>query len=182
MIIASRTPEGWSNDCPVCGADVVIEPSQPFGDAPCPCCGSLLWFCNEAADAVFRTADSAVPRTNLIVRVMEGLDVSYREAVRLVGSRGQVGDSDDLVDSPTPIGPGYVGDDDVLTSSQIRQRYPDRWVLIENPVQHDGEPGFSGRVRFHGVDRDEVHHAARELCCTDVGYIFTGELPELIAL
>ena len=44
MPIASRTPEGWPNRCPICGADVWIDPSQPPGDAPCPKCGHLLWF------------------------------------------------------------------------------------------------------------------------------------------
>lgn len=41
---SSRTPEGVPNRCPVCGAEVCIEPSVPPGDAPCPCCGHLLWF------------------------------------------------------------------------------------------------------------------------------------------
>lgn len=44
MRISSRTPEGSPNHCPVCGSDVRIEPSAPFGDAPCPNCGTLLWF------------------------------------------------------------------------------------------------------------------------------------------
>jgi anti-anti-sigma factor len=44
MIISSRTPEGQPNHCPVCGADLKIEPSDPAGDAPCPQCGHLLWF------------------------------------------------------------------------------------------------------------------------------------------
>src|SRR5947209_13760658 len=44
MPIASRTPEGWPNRCPVCGAEIRIDPSQPPGDAPCPRCGQLVWF------------------------------------------------------------------------------------------------------------------------------------------
>jgi hypothetical protein len=44
MEIASRTPEGMPNRCPVCGNEVKIEPSMPVGDAPCPHCGTLLWF------------------------------------------------------------------------------------------------------------------------------------------
>jgi acyl carrier protein len=44
--ISSRTPEGAFNHCPVCHADIFIEPSQPSGDAPCPKCGHLLWFLN----------------------------------------------------------------------------------------------------------------------------------------
>jgi hypothetical protein len=44
MIVSSRTPEGAPNHCPVCNQDVCLEPSVPPGDAPCPHCGSLLWF------------------------------------------------------------------------------------------------------------------------------------------
>jgi len=44
MLPSSRTPEGSPNRCPVCGNQVRIEPSTPPGDAPCPCCGHLLWF------------------------------------------------------------------------------------------------------------------------------------------
>ena len=44
MVVSSRTPEGTPNRCPVCGSEVLIEPSGPFGDAPCPRCGALLWF------------------------------------------------------------------------------------------------------------------------------------------
>jgi acyl carrier protein len=42
--IASRTPEGDPNTCPICHGVIWIEPSQPSGDAPCPSCGALLWF------------------------------------------------------------------------------------------------------------------------------------------
>ncbi|HEV7225506.1 MAG TPA: acyl carrier protein [Pirellulales bacterium] len=42
--ISSRTPEGRPNRCPVCGGEICIEPSLPPGDAPCPQCGTLLWF------------------------------------------------------------------------------------------------------------------------------------------
>jgi acyl carrier protein len=44
MTISSRTPEGDPNRCPICGNRVQIESSKPFGDAPCPSCGHLLWF------------------------------------------------------------------------------------------------------------------------------------------
>src|SRR4051812_13370004 len=43
-MISSRTPEGWSNRCPVCGQRLRICPSWPTYDAPCPRCGSLVWF------------------------------------------------------------------------------------------------------------------------------------------
>lgn len=44
MDISTRTPEGLPSRCPICGKDVIINPSVPPGDAPCPHCGSLLWF------------------------------------------------------------------------------------------------------------------------------------------
>jgi len=47
----SRTPEGKPNQCPVCGASLNPEPSQPAGDATCPNCGSLVWFPANDADA-----------------------------------------------------------------------------------------------------------------------------------
>src|SRR6266496_150438 len=43
-MIASRTPEGDPNRCPVCGKDCRLEPSLPARDGPCPHCGHLLWF------------------------------------------------------------------------------------------------------------------------------------------
>jgi hypothetical protein len=49
MNISSRTPEGDPNRCPVCGNDLRVEPSRPPGDAPCPSCGTLLWFAIRAA-------------------------------------------------------------------------------------------------------------------------------------
>lgn len=44
MLPSSRTPEGDRGRCPVCQAIVRMEPSSPTRDAPCPCCGSLIWF------------------------------------------------------------------------------------------------------------------------------------------
>jgi len=43
-MISSRTPEGEHGECPVCGLGVNLDPSLFYGDAPCPACGSLLWF------------------------------------------------------------------------------------------------------------------------------------------
>ena len=50
MNISSRTPEGEPNHCPVCGSEVRTEPSRPLGDAPCPVCGTLLWFKQAAGE------------------------------------------------------------------------------------------------------------------------------------
>lgn len=61
MNVSSRTPEGNGACCPVCGHAVCVEPSQPTGDVPCPCCGTLLWCSggsprSEAAGVPVQTA------------------------------------------------------------------------------------------------------------------------------
>lgn len=68
MTVSSRTPEGEPGRCPVCGHAVRVEPSRPFGDAPCPACGTLLWF---AGPRFFDPADAA-----LVDRLAERLGVS----------------------------------------------------------------------------------------------------------
>jgi len=67
MIISSRTPEGTPNECPVCQKTLCIEPSSPVGDAPCPHCGSLLWFVNlGSAIRVFSHEDIPADKRKLI--------------------------------------------------------------------------------------------------------------------
>lgn len=51
---ASRTPEGQSGACPVCGHAFYTDPAYPMGDAPCPNCGTLLWFDDEVKDIVIQ--------------------------------------------------------------------------------------------------------------------------------
>jgi hypothetical protein len=48
MVIASRTPEGDPNRCPVCGNALKLEPSIDTRDGPCPHCGHLLWFAHAS--------------------------------------------------------------------------------------------------------------------------------------
>lgn len=65
MIPSSRTPEGRSRSCPVCGKHLVIEPSMPGGDAPCPHCGVLLWF-HPLSRVITETHDDSVFSKNWI--------------------------------------------------------------------------------------------------------------------
>jgi hypothetical protein len=58
MTISSRTPEGESKRCRVCGKEPIVDPSTyPTRDAPCPHCGSLLLF-GSPADASTTTRPS----------------------------------------------------------------------------------------------------------------------------
>ena len=71
MTISSRTPEGSPNHCPICGNQVCIEPSLPVGDAPCPACGSLLWFIERDEEVLFFDPELS----GLLERVAERLGV-----------------------------------------------------------------------------------------------------------
>jgi acyl carrier protein len=84
MTISSRTPEGSPNCCPMCGQHFYIEPSRPFGDAPCPACGTLLWFVQVNDDFLLYDANTK----DLIERVATRLGVSPSEFLS-----GQFGES-----------------------------------------------------------------------------------------
>jgi hypothetical protein len=80
MTISSRTPEGQPNHCPVCDANVCIDPSPLFGDATCPNCGSLLWFLNvERQSHVFDRSRSRGIRDRVIAIVARQLGVNPDE-------------------------------------------------------------------------------------------------------
>lgn len=69
-VISSRTPEGSPNRCPVCGAEVRIEPSRPSGDAPCPSCGHLLWFISRKGSTRFWDRDEYPERVRRWVEML----------------------------------------------------------------------------------------------------------------
>jgi hypothetical protein len=80
MVISSRTPEGEDNCCPVCGNALRLEPSRPPGDAPCPCCGVLVWFRAPAVDAT--PAQSRTGSRLTTGRTRQGLGTKLRRALR----------------------------------------------------------------------------------------------------
>jgi acyl carrier protein len=76
-IISSRTPEGVPNNCPVCDGLICIEPSQPLGDAPCPNCGTLLWFFDTSAGMRFHDSKVVAPlRDKIFQTICENLGVN----------------------------------------------------------------------------------------------------------
>lgn len=60
MTIASRTPEGFPSECPLCGASFQIEFSHPGEDAPCPACGHLVWFSSQVMELLQRRFSEAI--------------------------------------------------------------------------------------------------------------------------
>src|SRR5215204_4953528 len=79
-IISSRTPEGEPDQCPLCGARVHVEPSQPTGDAPCPHCGHLLWFSRSAAGTQVFDYQDVSPYWEQVANVIsESLGISEKQ-------------------------------------------------------------------------------------------------------
>jgi hypothetical protein len=77
MNIASRTPEGEPNRCPICGRAVRLEHSRIFGDACCPHCGTLLWYFRLQAEAVlFDDASASEARERVIAFLAQHLGVA----------------------------------------------------------------------------------------------------------
>src|SRR4051812_35845432 len=75
--ISSRTPEGTPDRCPLCGAAVRVEPSVIAGDAPCPSCGTLLWFAKGSDAALFYDAADVGELLDRIAPLLaeEGIDL-----------------------------------------------------------------------------------------------------------
>jgi acyl carrier protein len=74
--ISSRTPDGAPNYCPICAKVICIEPSHPPGDAPCPNCGTLLWFFHTSASMRFYESKVIAPyRDKILQAISENLGV-----------------------------------------------------------------------------------------------------------
>jgi hypothetical protein len=85
----------------VCGGDVRIDPSLFWGDAPCPKCGTLLWFIgNPPEDYVFYEYEAAeFIRERFLERLSKELGVSKHELeANPVWARAKVFDSLDLLE------------------------------------------------------------------------------------
>jgi acyl carrier protein len=82
VVASSRTPDGTPNHCPICKQAVQIEPSLPFGDAPCPHCGCLLWFIAAESDIRFYSDEQSAALREKVVRTFAGFLGVDEDAVR----------------------------------------------------------------------------------------------------
>ncbi len=69
-------------------------------------------------------------------------------------------------------------DQTLLTAAQIEAQFESEWVLVEDPVTNDALEVQSGKVRWHGKDRDEVYRKAIELRPKRFAMLYTGKMPE----
>jgi acyl carrier protein len=100
MVVSSRTPEGCPNYCPVCRKAICVEPSEPFGDATCPNCGTLLWFVAASSSVLyFQGEDAIAVRERIIEIVAKVLGVDADTLLRTHSRSWKLGgDSLDMVE------------------------------------------------------------------------------------
>ena len=72
--------------------------------------------------------------------------------------------------------------DEVLTVSQIEDRFKSEWILLEAPETDESLEVRSGRVLWHSRDRDEVYRKAIELRPDRFAVLYTGKMPEGTAI
>ena len=71
---------------------------------------------------------------------------------------------------------------DILSFSEIKKQYDSEWVLIENPEIDENLNIKQGKVLWHSKDRDEVYRKARDIHPAHSAIIFTGKLPDNVAV
>ncbi len=47
-----------------------MEPSSPAGDAPCPACGTLLWFIDTSSGVRFYDLEAVAPFRERLIKVI----------------------------------------------------------------------------------------------------------------
>lgn len=71
---------------------------------------------------------------------------------------------------------------EILTIEELREKFADEWVLLEDPKTSDALEVESGRLLCHSKDRDEVYRKALELKPKHSAVLYTGEFPESLVV
>jgi hypothetical protein len=65
-----------------------------------------------------------------------------------------------------------------LSIAEIESRYPNEWILVEDPITNEALEVQSGKVLWHSADRDEVYHKAVELRPKRSAILCTQRIPD----
>ncbi len=71
---------------------------------------------------------------------------------------------------------------EILSFSEIKDRFDSEWVLIGDPEINDELNVKKGVVLCHSKDRDEVYRKAREIHPNHSAILYTGKLPDDVAV
>jgi hypothetical protein len=67
---------------------------------------------------------------------------------------------------------------EVLTMAEIEARFPKEWVLLGDPVKDQHQRVQSGKLLWHGKDRDEGDRQAIDAPFKHIAIFFTGPVDE----
>jgi hypothetical protein len=70
----------------------------------------------------------------------------------------------------------------VMTLAEMEAQFHAEWVLVEDPETDAALHVRTGKVRWHGKDRDEVYRKAVELRPRRFAVLYTGRMPEDTAI
>ena len=61
---------------------------------------------------------------------------------------------------------------------ELNNKFPDEWILIDDPVTDENLTVESGKLLWHSKNRDEIYRVAREKKPDKCAIIFTGKIPQ----
>jgi len=67
---------------------------------------------------------------------------------------------------------------EVTAIEEINKRFDSEWVLTEDPVTNDQPEAPSGKVLYHGKDRDEFDRKVLTFRGKRFAVLYTGKMPE----
>ena len=70
----------------------------------------------------------------------------------------------------------------IMTQAEIEAQFENEWILVENPQFDATDTLVRGKVLWHSKDRDEVYRKDLELRPRSAAYLYTGPVPENIAI
>lgn len=62
-----------------------------------------------------------------------------------------------------------------LTMEEIKKRYPDEWVLLEDPETDEFSAVVAGTLLEHGKDQESVAKRVKDKCFSSSAFLFTGD-------
>jgi hypothetical protein len=64
----------------------------------------------------------------------------------------------------------------ILTIEQIKEKYKDAWVLVEDPQTDKSLEVLAGKVLYHSHNRDEFDREALKFHPKRFAVVYTGEV------
>ena len=71
---------------------------------------------------------------------------------------------------------------EVLTMEEIKKRFDEEWILLENPILNEHKQVVGGKLLFHSKDRDELDRVMLKLRPRNSAVFYTGPVKGLFAL